>query len=65
MNADWTRHYDATRDEPRDTLLFALEKFEAEDRSGLAVDLGFGEDSTTAVGDPKHWHVFHVIARKR
>jgi len=23
------------------------------------------EDSQTAVGDPKHWHVFHAIARKR
>jgi tellurite methyltransferase len=22
------------------------------------------EDGTTAVGDPKHWHVFHVVARK-
>jgi len=22
------------------------------------------EDSQTAVGDPKHWHVFHVVARK-
>jgi tellurite methyltransferase len=22
------------------------------------------EDSTTVVGDPKHWHVFHVVARK-
>src|SRR5262245_52857903 len=23
------------------------------------------EDSQTVVGDPKHWHVFHVVARKR
>ena len=23
------------------------------------------EDSTTAVGDAKHWHLFHVVARKR
>lgn len=22
------------------------------------------EDGETAVGDPKHWHVFHVVARK-
>jgi tellurite methyltransferase len=22
------------------------------------------EDGTTAVGDPKHWHLFHVVARK-
>ena len=23
------------------------------------------EDSTTALGEPKHWHVFHAVARKR
>jgi tellurite methyltransferase len=23
------------------------------------------EDSQTALGEPKHWHVFHVVARKR
>jgi tellurite methyltransferase len=23
------------------------------------------EDSTTVVGDAKHWHLFHVVARKR
>jgi len=23
------------------------------------------EDSRTALGEPKHWHVFHVVARKR
>lgn len=23
------------------------------------------EDSRTATGEPKHWHVFHVVARKR
>jgi SAM-dependent methyltransferase len=23
------------------------------------------EDGTTAVGDPKHWHLFHVVAQKR
>lgn len=22
------------------------------------------EDGTTVVGDPKHWHVFHIVARK-
>lgn len=33
---------------------FELERFEEVE-----------EDSTTAVGDPKHWHVFHVVARKR
>jgi hypothetical protein len=23
------------------------------------------EDGTTVVGDPKHWHLFHVVARRR
>ena len=23
------------------------------------------EDGSTAVGEPKHWHLFHVVARKR
>lgn len=23
------------------------------------------EDGQTAVGEPKHWHLFHVVARKR
>jgi len=23
------------------------------------------EDGHTAVGDPKHWHLFHIVARKR
>jgi hypothetical protein len=36
LSSEWTRYYDATKDEPRET----------------------------AVGDPKHWHVFH-IARTR
>jgi len=22
------------------------------------------EDGTTVVGDPTHWHVFHIVARK-
>jgi SAM-dependent methyltransferase len=33
---------------------FELERFEEVE-----------EDSHTATGDPKHWHVFHVVARKR
>ena len=23
------------------------------------------EDSSTALGEPKHWHFFNVVARKR
>ena len=33
---------------------FVLESLQEEDR-----------DSKTATGEPKHWHVFHVVARRR
>lgn len=33
---------------------FVIEMLQEEDRG-----------STTATGEPKHWHVFHVVARKR
>jgi len=33
---------------------FALERFDEVE-----------EDSRTALGEPKHWHVFHVVARRR
>ncbi len=32
---------------------FELERFDEED-----------EDGKTALGDAKHWHVFHVVARR-
>jgi tellurite methyltransferase len=35
-----------------------LEGFEAEELDEV------DEDGTTALGEPKHWHVFHVVARK-
>ena len=25
----------------------------------------FDDEDTTAIGSRKHWHVFHVVARKR
>lgn len=37
--SDWTKYYEAAGEEPRETLLFALERFE---RPGRAVDLGCG-----------------------
>jgi SAM-dependent methyltransferase len=43
-----------TRDEARALLQgFALEMFEEEEA-----------DSTTPRGTPKHWHIFHIVARK-
>lgn len=37
--SDWTKYYEAAGEEPRETLLFALERFE---HPGRAVDLGCG-----------------------
>ena len=46
MSTTWTRYYDAAGEQPRETLLFALERFAAEagaKKGGLfAVDLGCG-----------------------
>jgi hypothetical protein len=44
-----------TRDEAESLLAdFEVERFDEVE-----------EDSKTALGEPKHWHVFNVIARKR
>ncbi|MFO7699364.1 MAG: class I SAM-dependent methyltransferase [Acidimicrobiia bacterium] len=43
----------------RDDVLSLLEELEVEHLDEV------DEDGTTAVGDPKHWHLFHVVARKR
>jgi trans-aconitate methyltransferase len=49
--ADMTFH---TRAEAEELLRpFELELFDEEE-----------EDGETALGDPKHWHLFHVVARK-
>jgi tellurite methyltransferase len=55
---------DGWRDQPDLTFLSRveveslLEGFEAEQFDEVE------EDGTTALGEPKHWHVFHVVARK-
>lgn len=42
-SGDWSDYYDAAGDTPRETLLFALERFEREEpRERFAVDLGCG-----------------------
>jgi len=54
---DWTRYYDAVGDEPRDTLLDALGRFE---RPGFAVDLGCGTGRDTFVLLRRGWRVLAV-----
>jgi SAM-dependent methyltransferase len=54
---DWTGFYDATGDEPRATLLDALDRFE---QPGLAVDLGSGTGRDTAELVHRGWHVIAI-----
>jgi SAM-dependent methyltransferase len=52
--SEWTRYYDAAGEEPRETLLFALERFE---RPGRAVDLGCGTGRDTVELLRRGWAV--------
>ena len=54
---DWTAYYDATGDEPRATLLDALDRFE---QPGLAVDLGSGTGRDTAELVRRGWRVIAI-----
>lgn len=54
---DWTRYYDAVGDEPRDTLLGALDGFPA---PGLAVDLGCGSGRDTIELLRRGWSVVAI-----
>jgi SAM-dependent methyltransferase len=58
---DWSRFYDATGDDPRETLLLALERFEAEGRNGgFAVDLGCGTGRDTVELLRRGWRVLAI-----
>jgi tellurite methyltransferase len=57
--SEWNKFYDAVREEPRDTLLFALERF---DRPGEAVDLGCGTGQDTAELLRRGWTVLAIDA---
>ena len=58
---DWTRYYDASGDEPRDTLLAAAEAFPV---PGLAVDLGCGTGRDTVELLRRGWHVVAVDSER-
>jgi tellurite methyltransferase len=68
MNKSWGRFYDATGDLPRETLLFALERFEAEGGSSeeglFAIDLGCGAGRDTAELLRRGWRVLAVDAEE-
>ena len=54
---DWTRYYDAVGEEPRDTLLEALDRFDA---PGVAVDLGCGTGRDTIELLRRGWQVVAI-----
>jgi tellurite methyltransferase len=68
MGKSWGRFYDAAGDVPRETLLFALERFEAEGDSSeeglFAIDLGCGAGRDTAELLRRGWRVLAVDAEE-
>jgi tellurite methyltransferase len=61
LASEWTRYYDAAGNEPRATLLFALERFEEEEsRERRAVDLGCGTGRDTAELLRRGWTVLAI-----
>ena len=65
MSPDWGRYYAAAGDDPRATLLLALDRFEEERAPpGLAVDLGCGTGRDTAELLRRGWRVLAVDAEE-
>src|SRR6266542_4973213 len=66
MSTKWTRYYDAAGEQPRETLLFALERFDAgagANEGGLfAVDLGCGTGRDTVELLRRGWRVLAIDA---
>jgi SAM-dependent methyltransferase len=63
MSDTWSRYYDAAGDDPRDTLLGALDGFDREARSAddlFAVDLGCGTGRDTAELLRRGWRVLAI-----
>jgi tellurite methyltransferase len=58
---DWRRYYEAAGDEPRETLLLALRRFDEEDpRDRFAVDLGCGTGRDTFELLRRGWRVLAI-----
>ena len=63
MSSDWTEYYEAVGDEPRATLVYALDRFDEEGpRERLAVDLGCGAGPDTAELLRRGWKVLAIDA---
>ena len=61
MKAGWGRYYEAAGDDPRPTLLVALERFSA---PGFAVDLGCGTGRDTFELLRRGWRVLAIDAER-
>jgi len=57
VSSEWARYYDASGEEPRATLLFALDRFEV---PGAAVDLGCGTGRDTVELVRRGWSVVAI-----
>ena len=58
---DWVGYYDGQGErEPRPLLVDALDRFESEGRTGLAVDLGCGQGIETAELLRRGWGVVAI-----
>jgi tellurite methyltransferase len=66
MSTRWTSYYDSAGEQPRETLLFALERFDAErsteKRVRFAVDLGCGTGRDTFELLRRGWQVLAIDA---
>jgi tellurite methyltransferase len=66
MSTTWSRYYDAAGEQPRETLLFALERFAAaaDAKAGrlFAVDLGCGTGRDTVELLRRGWRVLAIDA---
>ncbi|MBL0921000.1 MAG: class I SAM-dependent methyltransferase [Phycisphaerales bacterium] len=63
LDRDWPAYFDAVEGNPaRDTLLLALDRFDAEGgpRSGLMIDLGAGSGRDTIIALRRGWRVTAV-----
>jgi SAM-dependent methyltransferase len=59
----WSCYYEAAGDAPRETLLFALDRFDDEREPGFAVDLGCGTGRDTVEILRRGWRVLAIDAQ--
>lgn len=65
QHVPWERYYDASNDEPRETLLLALDRFGDRPPGRLAVDLGCGAGRDAAELLRRGWRVVAIDAEEK